>query len=76
MCSLKETPWPPSKESLRCAERDLPSTLESFFSTVLKSKEHSLAVNHSNTLSFLQLGSRTWCNTEKSYNIKTFFNRH
>ena len=27
---LKETPWPPSKESLRCAERDLPSTLESF----------------------------------------------
>ena len=41
--NLKETPWPPSKESLRCAERDLPSTLESFFSTVLKSKEHSLA---------------------------------
>ena len=41
--NLNETPWPPSKESLRCAERDLPSTLESFFSTVLKSKEHSLA---------------------------------
>ena len=28
--NLKETPWLPSKESLRCAERDLPSTLESF----------------------------------------------
>ena len=41
--NLKETPWPPSKELLRCAERDLPSTLENFFSTVLKSKDHSLA---------------------------------
>ena len=28
--NLKETPWPPSKELLRCAERDLPSTSESF----------------------------------------------
>ena len=27
--NLKDTPWPSSKESLRCAERDLPSTLES-----------------------------------------------
>ena len=28
--NLKEAPWLPSKESIHCAERDLPSTLESF----------------------------------------------